>query len=292
MLQLSATQSDLIASLSAQLANIPGIHAVVLGGSHARGRALPGSDIDVGVLYSEAAPFAIADLRAFAASHNDTPSPTVTGFYEWGRWVNGGSWLTVRGQRVDVLYRSIEHLERVIDDCHAGRYEIDYAQQPPFGFCSATYLGELAICLPLSDPTGLVPRLKQRVVEYPAALQRSLVQDSLWAVELGLSAFATKFAARGDAYGTAGCLTRAVNQLVLALFALNRTHLLNDKTALAEITQFERAPTDFSARVQRVLAHPGNTIAELSAAVVRIRELLDETSVLAAGLYQANYRLP
>jgi predicted nucleotidyltransferase len=47
----------------------------VLGGSYARGFATLGSDIDLGVFYSEAAPFDVAAVRALAASVNDGPDP-------------------------------------------------------------------------------------------------------------------------------------------------------------------------------------------------------------------------
>src|SRR4029453_9850060 len=156
---LSTTQRELVDSLARRLAEIPGVAAVVLGGSYARGFAKPGSDIDLGLFYSEAAPFAPPPWRALAppvrrpaASVNDGPDPVVSDFYVWGPWVNGGAWLTIGGQRVDFLYRSLEHVERVIAEAEAGRYEVHYFQQPPFGFFSATYLGELAICLPLFDP--------------------------------------------------------------------------------------------------------------------------------------------
>src|SRR5262245_6026756 len=109
MHQLPPAQRDLIAALVRDLAAIDGVAAVVLGGSYARGRAQPGSDIDLGLLYSESAPFAIEAIRGLAARVHDTPEAVVTGFYEWGPWVNGGAWLTVRGQRVDLLYRSLEH---------------------------------------------------------------------------------------------------------------------------------------------------------------------------------------
>ena len=66
---------------------------------------------------------------------------------------------------------------------------------------------------------------ERRVAEYPEALRRAVVQDYLWAAEFGLAAFARKFAVRADTYGTGACLTRAVNQLVLVLFALNHKYL-------------------------------------------------------------------
>jgi hypothetical protein len=215
------------------------VRAVVLGGSHARGCAQPGSDIDLGVFYSETDPFSIETVRELAEAVNDTAAPVVTGFYEWGPWVNGGAWLTIGGQRVDFIYRNLEHVGRVIAEAEAGRYELHYLQQPPFGFFSATYLGEIQVCIPLFDPDSRLDGLKQRVAEYPEALRKAVMQDFLFMAEFTLHAFAAKFAARSDTYGTAACLTRAVNELVLALFALNRKYPINDKTALAEVAEFD-----------------------------------------------------
>lgn len=253
MKQLSHEQRELVSLLATGLGAIRGVKAVVLGRSHARGLALPGSDIDLGILYSEADPFSIPSVRELVSGLNDTPEPVIAGFYEWGAWVNGGAWLTIGGQRVDFLYRCLEHVQRVITEAEAGRYEVDYAQQPPFGFFSGTYLGEVATSIPLFDPDRCVEGLKRQVEEYPEALRRSVVQDQLWGAEFGLAAFARKFAVRGDTYGTAACLTRVVNHMVLALFALNRRYLINDKTSLHEIASFECVPREFGTRVQE---HP------------------------------------
>ena len=292
MKQLSSAQVELISSLSKRLGAIQGVAAVVLGGSHARGRARPDSDIDLGVLYSEANPFSIQSVRDLVEDVNDTAGPVVTGFYEWGPWVNGGAWLTIGGQRVDFVYRNLEHLERVIADSEAGRYELHYAQQPPFGFFSATYLGEVATCVPLFDPEARMDLLKRRVANYPEALRRAVVQDYLWMAELGLNAFAGKFAKRSDTYGTAACLTGVVNQMVLALFALNRRYPMNDKTALEEIAEFERAPRQFGPRVQKTLARLGDSAQELGGALESIKQLHRETIELAEGLYQPRFTLP
>lgn len=281
MKQLSEAQHAIVSSLVERLASIRGVVAVVLGGSHARGRALPGSDVDLGLLYVEADPFSISEIRELAAAFDDTGAPVVTDYFGWGRWVNGGAWLTIRGQRVDLLYRSLDQVERVIADCEAGRYEVDYAQHPPFGFFSGTYLGEVAVAVPLHDPTSRFAALQRRVAIYPEALRTALVRGYLGAAEFGLDAFARKFAARSDAYGTAACLTRAVNQLVMVLFALNRRYFVNDKTALAEVAEMACAPSDFGARVQATLAHLGDTPAQLLEAVERITGLLHETVDLA-----------
>lgn len=290
--QLSQRQRDLVSSLSERLGAIHGVQAVVLGGSHARGRARPGSDIDLGVFYSEAGPFSVESVRELANEINDIPGPVVTGFYEWGPWVNGGAWLTIGGQRVDLIYRSLEHVQRTIAGAHAGKYELNYAQQPPFGFFSGTYLGEVAICIPLFDPEARIDSLKRLVAAYPEALRSAVIQDYLWAAEFGLDAFAVKFAKRSDTYGTAACLTRAVNQLILVLFAVNRKHLINDKTALDEVSEFEFAPREFGARVQSTFQKLDNSAEQLLGAVESITRLFRETAELTSGLYQPRFALP
>jgi predicted nucleotidyltransferase len=292
MNQLTPAQLELVTSLTKRLGDLAGIKAVVLGGSHARGRARPESDIDLGLFYSELSPFSIPQLRELAEAVNDFPAPVVTEFYGWGKWVNGGAWLTMGGQRVDLIYRNREHVERVIAEAEAGRYELDYAQQPPFGFFSATYLGEVAVCVPLFDPDKLLDGLKQRVITYPEAMRQTVVQDYLWQAEFNLTAFASKFAARADAYGTAACLSRVINQLTMALFALNQQYPLNDKTVLAEVAEFAAAPDEFLPRVQRTLAHLGETTEELNVAVENIARLFRETVQLTGGQYQPRFTLP
>lgn len=292
MTELSNSQHELISKLTARLSGISGIQAVVLGGSFARGRAQPGSDIDLGIFYSETAPFAIDSIRDLARSVHDAADPVVSGFYEWGQWVNGGAWLSISGQRVDFIYRSIEHVERVIADTESGRYEIDYLQQPPFGFFSGTYPGEIAICKPVVDPNGLIDRLKVRVEIYPERFRERVIQDFLWMAEFGLELFARKFASRCDIFGTVSCMTRAIHQLELVLFALNRRYPVNDKTMLAEITEFELAPERFSDRVQHILKAPGMSAAELHTAVDSVKRLAFETMELTGGLYRSRYEMP
>jgi hypothetical protein len=289
--QLSAGQRDLVASLTRRLGAIPGIQAVVLGGSYARGRARPESDIDLYLYYSEAARFSIPSLRELAVGVNDNPDPVVTDFHGWGPWINGGAWLTLSGQRVDFVYRDLDHLERVIADAEAGRYEF-FAALPPFGFFGPAYLGEVAVGVPLSDAEGRIGALKLRVADYPEALRRAVVQDYLWAAELTLTAFAPKYAGRSGAFGTAACLIRAVHQLLLALFALNREYMLDDKTALADVAAFERVPTEFEPRVQQTLAHLGAGPEELDRAVECVTFLFRETVELTDGLYRPRFALP
>ena len=135
---------------------IDGLQALVLGGSQASGTQRPDSDIDVGIYYSEKAPLDIYHLRKIAADLNDFPDPEVTELGGWGLWVNGGAWLTIKGQRVDFLYRNIDLVSTVIDDCNRGEIRIDYLQQPPYGFYSYIYCAETEQSKILYDPKQVI----------------------------------------------------------------------------------------------------------------------------------------
>ncbi len=102
MKQLSPKQRELVSLLAKRLGAIRGIRAIVLAGSHARGRAQPGSDIDLGLLYSEAAPFSIQAVRELAEEVNDEPAPVVTDFYGRGPLVNGWALRIICGPLVDL----------------------------------------------------------------------------------------------------------------------------------------------------------------------------------------------
>src|SRR4051812_34254341 len=86
--------------LADSLARIPGVEAVALGGSRAAGTAGEDSDWDFGLYYRGA--LEADDVRALGFDG------TVVGPGEWGRIMNGGAWLTIDGQRVDLLYRDLD----------------------------------------------------------------------------------------------------------------------------------------------------------------------------------------
>jgi predicted nucleotidyltransferase len=291
MQSLSPAQHALVTSLSERLSAISGVRAVVLGGSYARGRARPDSDIDIGLLYSEASPLSIDALRELCQSVNDTPDPVVSGFYEWGPWVNGGSWLTIGGQRVDFLYKNIEQLERVISESQAGHYEQCYSQQAPLGFFSDTYLAEVETAVAWFDPEGLVERLQRRVAVYPEALRSNLIAHGIGSTRFDLYA-ARQCAASADAYLTSACFVRVVSRLVHMLFALNRRYRVNDKTALLEVEQFELVPPAFRSRVDALFAHVGASPEERGASVERLAGLVREIAELCQGAYAIDGNSP
>ncbi|HVZ31504.1 MAG TPA: hypothetical protein VG963_03715, partial [Polyangiaceae bacterium] len=79
-------------------------------------------------------------------------------------------------------------------------------------------------------------------------------------------------------------LTRSIDRIVHALFALNRRYRVNDKTALDELVECPRLPPRFASRVRSVFSRLGESQEELLGAVERIRALARETAALEPEL--------
>lgn len=287
---LPPEKQTLLDDIVARLSVVPGVQAVVLGGSYARGKQRPGSDLDVAMYYHEAAPFDIQDIRRIAADFAPDNPPSVTEFYGWGAWVNGGAWIHNPLSKVDFLYRNIDQVQRTIDDALRGVTYHDFNQQPAYGFYSVIYLGETFVCRPLFDPHGIVARLKEQVAVYPPMLKEKIVSGNLWMAEFSLL-HADGYAANCDLYATVGALTRTASFLTQLLFALNETYFMNDKTAMKEIAAFPIVPAGYVDALSEVLAHPGRTSAELQASVQALRALWSSVVALTGGAYQPAFKM-
>jgi predicted nucleotidyltransferase len=152
-------RSEFVHNIVDKLLSVQGMQAIVLGGSWASGTQRPDSDIDLGLYYAANQPLNIQQVRNIAIELNDIPNPVATDLGEWGRWVNGGAWLTIQGQHVDFLYRNIDFVASIIDDCNKGNIQSDYWQQPPYGFHSYIYCAEINICKILYDPNATIQTL-------------------------------------------------------------------------------------------------------------------------------------
>ncbi|MDQ0108969.1 putative nucleotidyltransferase [Chitinophaga terrae (ex Kim and Jung 2007)] len=285
--QLSNDQHQLLDGITNKLKNIEGVKAVVLGGSFAMGMATETSDLDIGIYYSEQNPFDIESIKLIAEKIADKEQPVVTAFYEWGPWVNGGAWIKTKYGKVDFLYKNIDQISRTIEKAKEGIWENDFEQQPPYGFSSLIFLAETNNCIPVYDPDNLIKKLKERVIEYPPKLKQSVVQQSLWSADFTIWQ-AESFAAKDDTYNTVGCLTRAVKNIVMALFAINERYPMGDKRAINILEQSTTKPEDFSQRINKILCCIEGGLTDN---VVLLKKLFEEVVGLAEGRYKPYYRL-
>lgn len=77
-----------------------------------------------------------------------------------------------------------------------------------------------------------------------------------------------------DTYFVAGYFARAISCLVQVFFALNECYLISDKNALSVIINFVQQPEHFSQLAGEILAHPGETVAQLKDNAARLSSLL------------------
>ena len=266
----AALLGELVGALSA----LPGVVAVVLGGSYAEGAQTPASDMDIGLYYRAEDPFRVREVRQVAERFAVKP-PTVTGYYAWGPWVNGGGWLQMHGQAVDWIYRDLQHVTQVISDCLTGRVQIAYQPGHPHGFVSAIYAGEVAHCQILWAANDQLSTLKAALVPYPAALGQALIDLFGWEVQFALQN-AHKALARADNIYVAGCCYRAVSCLLQVIFARNGQYCLNEKGAAARAAVFAIVPKNLYPRLQRVFAACHPDTAQLTDALRQLAALAVE----------------
>ena len=274
----------------AKLIKVDGLQAIVLGGSWASGTQRPDSDIDLGLYYREASSLDINQIRKIANELNDFPDPEVTELGGWGRWVNGGAWLTVKGQRVDFLYRNIDFVSMIIDECNRGETQFDYLQQPPYGFYSYIYCAETQMCKILYDPQNAIAGLKSKVSSYPELLKSNIIHGFLWHAEFSLEV-AKKSANSGDVYFVAGCLTRIASSLVQVLYALNETYFISDKRLKKDVEQFSLKPQDFALRLDRILGEIGRDSKKIEETLLNTQSLLSEVIELCRDQYTPKFDL-
>jgi hypothetical protein len=217
---------------------VPGVVGVVLGGSRARGTAHAASDYDIGIYYGPDKPLDTACLLNVARDLvDDSSAAAITPVGGWGPRIVGGGWLSIEGREVDLLYRGIEPVRAVISACRAGQISMDYQPGHPHGFCSAIWMGEVALCRPLHDPHGAIAELKALTSPYPEKLREALLNTFLWEVLFSIENGEIAIA-RGEQTHIAGCVYRALSCIGQVLFALNRRYLINEKGALAEAPGF------------------------------------------------------
>jgi predicted nucleotidyltransferase len=241
---------DFLTWVSDELAMLPDVVAVALGGSRARGTHHEDSDWDFAVYYRDG--FNSSQLRA-----KGWPGE-VSDIGGWGGGVmNGGAWLTIDGRRVDVHYRDLNEVEHWCREANHGRFDKQLLLFYVAGIPTYVVMAELALNVTLR---GMLPR-----PVYPEALardaQRRWAADAVASVRYGQAAVAS----RGDlivglANGARGLIEAGHSRL-----AARREWVINEKQIV------ERAGlTDAAAMLLAAI-----DVAELQAALHDIEQRLN-----------------
>jgi hypothetical protein len=198
-----------ISTLVDELASMPGVAAVVLGGSRATGTGDSGSDWDLGVYYR-----GTVELAKLSA-HGPVHPPG-----SWGRIMNGGAWLTCGGQRVDVLLRDLAVVEHWVRRAEAGEFEVDALLGYTAGAPTYLLAAELASCRVLHGNLPTCP--------FPEKL--AAAGPMVWRFCRNFSiAYARAHAKRGNAAGAAGQVAKAIMEEAHAVLCERRQWVCNEK---------------------------------------------------------------
>ena len=214
----SMTDQMFLDSVADQLAALPTVRAVALGGSRAQGTHTPESDWDLAIYYR--GDFDPADLRAVGW---DGEISDVGG---WGGVFNGGAWFTIDGRRVDVHYRDLDVVEHELDEARQGRFHWEPLMFHLAGIPSYLVLAELAVSQVLR---GVLPR-----PEYPEALRETA--PPMWRSRAALTLRYAKgaYVRRGQVTEVAGTLAVAALQTAHAVLAARGEWATNDKRLLQQ----------------------------------------------------------
>ena len=164
----------------------------------------------------------------------------------------------------------VASVAKTTDECSSGRISMDYQPGHPHGFCSATWMGEVALCPPLHDPSGVIAALKRRTSPYPSSLRTAICDTFLWEVMFSIENVETAIL-RNEQVHVAGCAYRSLCCIAQVLFALNGRYLINEEAALAEAATLPTTIHDLAERVGQVWGPIGKSL--LSSAATSLRAL-------------------
>jgi Nucleotidyltransferase domain len=199
-----------------RLAPIPGVVAVTLGGSRAQGTHRPDSDWDFGLYYRGS--IDPNDVRALGFPGE------VTAPGDWAYPMNGGAWLTIGGQKVDLLYRDVADVDRWTAEAEQGRWELFRMPGYLCGMGSYVLAGEVALGRVLA---GALP-----AVEFPEHLAERGPEKWRWEASFVLQQ-AEAHARREDVAACVGKACVAIVAEAHARLMARRIWALNDKGVVA-----------------------------------------------------------
>jgi len=278
------TVQKLIEQISRELQGVSGVAGVVLGGSRARGTHHETSDVDIGIYYDESAGFDLEGISKIAAKWDDEHRENlIFAPGQWGPWVNGGGWLVVQGYHVDFIFRDIHRVAGVIDECLHGKVTSHYQAGHPHAYLNVMYMGEIAVCQILSDPTGRIAALKAKTSPYPEAVKDAITGYFRFEASFSLL-LAEKTVDKDDISYVAGHIFRSISSMNQVLFALNETYCIHEKKAVRMIEGFRVKPRHYKQRIDTIIALLGTDQKSSAIAVEMLRELVAETEELADGI--------
>ncbi len=241
--------SDFLTYVIEQLAVLPGVQAVVLGGSRGQGTERPDSDWDMAIYYRGA--FNPQELRDLGWTGE------VSEIGGWGGGVfNGGAWLQVDGRSVDVHYRDLESIDHEMEETMAGRFRVEPLMFHLAGVPTYLVIAELAL--------GQVLRGDLPHPAYPPRLRERAPQVWWDRADLLFDYAKSSYAVRSRFAQCVGMVVQAASCAAHAALAGRGEWITNEKSLLARADLLE---------LDQILTIAQPSAAKLEEIVDRARDL-------------------
>ena len=242
----AAWRLEIARQIVVRLQRYPGIRAIVVGGSVARGYADAYSDLEM-PLFWEVLPGDVlrqeiaADLGASYLYGYDGPAQEDQ--------------LLIGGFQVDFWHCTVANEERVLDEVLLG-YDTDLG--------SSNFLDTVRACIPLYGET-IIARWKARAASYPEGLAVKAIGEALARLDRG---HAEAHAARGNPTMAYAAIVALQQQAFLILLALNGAYFPSFKWLYRALERMPVKPAGIEARFRRAYAAPVASAIEDTLAVV------------------------
>jgi predicted nucleotidyltransferase len=254
------TAYELAKTIATAFAELPEVQAVLLGGSHATGKADETSDLDLYIyLDKEIAVETRATIIKPRASYAELENKF---------WETEDYWLEPDGRKVEVIYRGawvVEHLKNLLENHQA---QLGYSTSIWHSVLTAVILFERdnwftalqnKVCVPYSDELANAiiaknfPLLKGSMAAHPRELYKAATRDDVVTVHRRVEAL--------------------LNSYFDVLFALNRELHTGEKHLLFYAEKLEHQPKNMTRDIREVLLE--REPEKLKLAVERLVDNLD-----------------
>ncbi len=231
---------ELARAMTTSFAELPEVQAVLLGGSHATGKADETSDIDLYVYVTKEIP---VETRAAIIKPRASYAELDNRF-----WETEDYWLESDGRKVEVIYRGQwvdDHLKNLLEN-----------HQAQLGYSTSIWHNVLTSVI-LFDRDGWFTQLQNKVrVPYSDELAKAIIAKNFPLLKGSMAAHPKeiyKAALRDDVVGVHHIIEALLNSYFDVLFALNHEFNPGGKRRLDYAEQLEHQPKNMAQDVREVL---------------------------------------
>lgn len=230
---------------------VDGDCALALAGAHAKGMADKNSDIDIFLFTDKPKSFEERSkvIKKFSDA-GTTPWISDTFDNPWG----GSMDFSFEGTPVEVVVRLIPQMDKRLNECLNGHFEIIPQTWTSNGYYTFTYLCELSFIIPIWDPNHLIENYQKKIIPYPSKLKKSIIDRFFARANTWINNFHYQSAIkRKDVLFTSPIVIHTVLDIIQIIFALNEEYYTGDKKLEIALDKLSYCPKELLENIEFLL---------------------------------------